>query len=88
MTQPSQQDEQTPAQPYVAQLAPGEYWWCACGRSSRLPFCDGPPSAADCTPLRFTVTRRPRIVWLCGCGHSRHKPYCDGRHNRLPGKPR
>ncbi len=27
--------------PYAVELAPGDYWWCACGRSRRQPFCDG-----------------------------------------------
>ena len=27
--------------PFAVELAPGDYWWCACGRSKRQPFCDG-----------------------------------------------
>ena len=27
--------------PYAVELAPGDYWWCACGMSKRQPFCDG-----------------------------------------------
>ena len=27
--------------PYVQQVEPGTYWWCACGKSSGQPFCDG-----------------------------------------------
>ena len=27
--------------PYAVELAPGDYWWCACGQSKRQPFCDG-----------------------------------------------
>ena len=27
--------------PIVIELEPGTYWWCACGRSSKQPFCDG-----------------------------------------------
>ena len=29
--------------PYVLELAPADYWWCACGLSKKQPFCDGPP---------------------------------------------
>jgi len=25
----------------VAIEAVGTYWWCACGKSARQPFCDG-----------------------------------------------
>ncbi|MEW8561063.1 MAG: CDGSH iron-sulfur domain-containing protein, partial [Candidatus Thiodiazotropha sp.] len=29
-------------QPIDVELDAGrEYWWCACGRSSNQPFCDG-----------------------------------------------
>ena len=24
--------------PYAVELAPGDYWWCACGRSRSQPF--------------------------------------------------
>ena len=28
--------------PFKIRLEAGkDYWWCACGRSSRQPFCDG-----------------------------------------------
>ena len=27
--------------PAVLDLEPGTYWWCACGLSSKQPFCDG-----------------------------------------------
>ena len=27
--------------PYGVDLKPGDYWWCACGKSKNQPFCDG-----------------------------------------------
>jgi CDGSH-type Zn-finger protein len=27
--------------PYLQELAPGDYLWCACGRSASQPWCDG-----------------------------------------------
>ena len=36
--------EPVPAQkaPYGVNVEAGkDYWWCACGRSARQPFCDG-----------------------------------------------
>jgi CDGSH-type Zn-finger protein len=27
--------------PYVLKVTPGKYAWCACGRSSNQPYCDG-----------------------------------------------
>ena len=26
---------------YPVELAAGDYWWCACGKSKNQPFCDG-----------------------------------------------
>jgi CDGSH-type Zn-finger protein len=65
-------------------LAPGDYWWCACGRSRTQPFCDGSHQGSGFTPLKFTVKANSGTLWLCGCKHSRHKPFCDGYHNKLP----
>jgi CDGSH-type Zn-finger protein len=65
------------------ELAPGDYWWCACGLSKRQPFCDGSHKAAgEFTPIKFTATEAQK-VWLCGCKNSSNKPYCDGTHNKL-----
>lgn len=70
--------------PYMQDLAPGDYWWCACGRSRNQPFCDGSHKATPLTPIRFTVTEKSGTLWLCGCKHSRRPPFCDATHNRLP----
>ena len=69
--------------PFAVELAPGDYWWCACGLSKRQPFCDGSHKAAgEFTPIKFTATEAQK-VWLCGCKNSSNKPYCDGTHNKL-----
>ncbi len=72
--------------PYMAELMPGDYQWCACGRSKNQPFCDGSHKGSDFQPVKFTIRPRakPQTVWLCGCKHSRHMPFCDGTHNKLP----
>lgn len=70
--------------PYTADLAPGDYWWCACGQSRNQPFCDGSHKTTSFTPVKFTVTAKTGTLWLCGCKHSKTKPYCDGSHNKLP----
>ena len=69
--------------PYMLDLAPGEYRWCACGRSRSQPFCDGSHQGTAFTPINFTVTLRSGTLWLCGCKHARTKPFCDGAHNKL-----
>lgn len=70
--------------PYALDLAPGDYWWCACGKSQNQPFCDGSHKGGAFTPVKFTVTPRSGTLWLCGCKQSRRKPFCDGTHNKLP----
>ena len=68
--------------PYAVELAPGDYWWCACGLSKRQPFCDGSHKGTGIEPVRFSVTEAQK-VWLCGCKRSASKPFCDGSHTRL-----
>ncbi len=68
--------------PYILQLEPGDYHWCACGRSANQPFCDGSHQGTGFTPVKFTVTSKAPLA-LCGCKHSHDKPFCDGTHNSL-----
>jgi CDGSH-type Zn-finger protein len=68
--------------PYAVEVAPGDYWWCACGLSRRQPFCDGSHKGTGIEPVKFAVTEAQR-VWLCGCKHSQGKPFCDGSHSKL-----
>lgn len=71
--------------PFVAEAAPGEYWWCACGRSKTQPFCDGSHESGGTTltPVKVTIDAARKVAW-CGCKHSAKKPFCDGSHKRLP----
>ena len=63
-------------------LEPGNYFWCACGRSSNQPFCDGSHRGTGITPMEFRIDET-REVWLCECKYSANKPYCDGTHRSL-----
>ena len=58
------------------------YWWCACGRSKKQPFCDGSHKGTGLTPLAFTAEKSEE-VWLCGCKSTGGRPFCDGTHNSL-----
>ena len=68
--------------PYAVELAPGDYWWCACGQSKRQPFCDGSHKGSEFSPTKFTIAEAQK-VWLCGCKHTAGKPLCDGTHKKL-----
>jgi CDGSH-type Zn-finger protein len=68
--------------PYVQDEEAGDYWWCACGRSAKQPFCDGAHKGTDFRPVKITLEARKRMAW-CGCKHSGHKPSCDGSHKEL-----
>ena len=68
--------------PYSLELAAGEYWWCACGRSATQPFCDGSHKGSEFSPMKVTLEEAQK-VWLCGCKQAVKKPFCDGTHKKL-----
>ncbi|MDP1707826.1 MAG: CDGSH iron-sulfur domain-containing protein [Gammaproteobacteria bacterium] len=68
--------------PFMQELEPGTYTWCACGRSANQPFCDGSHQGTGITPVQFTVSEKTQLA-LCGCKHTRTPPYCDGTHQHL-----
>lgn len=77
-------------QPEIPQKAPhglsleaGTYWWCACGRSQKQPFCDGSHKGTGLAPVKL-VLETEKKVWLCGCKHTQNPPFCDGSHKALP----
>ena len=68
--------------PYVLDLVPGDYWWCACGLSKNQPFCDGSHKGGPFTPVKFTVAKAEKLA-LCGCKRTHTAPFCDGTHKSL-----
>lgn len=76
------QPEVAQKSPYVLELAPGTYWWCACGRSKNQPFCDGSHKVTSFTPVKFELAQATKVA-LCGCKRSANKPFCDGTHKTL-----
>jgi CDGSH-type Zn-finger protein len=77
-------------QPVCAQKAPfkiileesKDYWWCACGRSAKQPFCDGSHKAVGLAPLKYTA-QKDGDHWLCMCKGTKNSPLCDGTHKTL-----
>lgn len=78
------------AEPVIAQKSPYQlavdagrrYWWCACGRSRKQPFCDGSHAGTGLSPVEFS-SETARTVFFCGCKASAKAPLCDGSHTRL-----
>lgn len=69
--------------PFPVDVEEGKtYFWCACGRSSKQPFCDGSHKVTTITPVKYTAEKTGK-VFFCGCKQSGAKPKCDGTHKGL-----
>jgi CDGSH iron-sulfur domain-containing protein 3 len=68
--------------PFVLELKPGTYWWCACGRSKSQPFCDGSHKDTGLSPLKTEISTTQKVA-LCGCKRTKTPPFCDGSHKTL-----
>lgn len=68
--------------PFAVELKPGDYYWCACGRSKNQPFCDGNHDGTGIGPVKFTVTEK-ETKYLCGCRATQTSPFCDGTHSKI-----
>ena len=68
--------------PYIVDVEAGKsYYWCACGRSRKQPFCDGSHQGTDKEPAAFFAEKSEK-VYLCGCRRTANPPFCDGAHKR------
>ena len=68
--------------PIVEKAAPGEYSWCACGRSANQPFCDGSHAGTEYTPEKVVIEEERKVAW-CACKRSGVGAFCDGTHSTL-----
>ena len=68
--------------PIVVEVEPGKHAWCACGRSSKQPYCDGSHLGTGIQPLMEEVLEKKTVAW-CGCKNSDDAPFCDGTHADL-----
>jgi CDGSH iron-sulfur domain-containing protein 3 len=67
--------------PTTVDLEAGEeYLWCACGRSSNQPFCDGSHAGTGITPTAFSPDESGGATL---CKRTGNAPYCDGSHARF-----
>lgn len=70
------------AGPYAMEMEPGTYYWCACGRSTKQPFCDGSHAGTGFSPRAVVIEEKRKVGW-CGCKHSAKGAICDGFHKTL-----
>jgi CDGSH iron-sulfur domain-containing protein 3 len=69
--------------PFVQDVKPGTYWWCACGGSKHQPFCDGSHKGTGLQPVQADIAEARKVAW-CGCKNSHTGAFCDGNHRNLP----
>ncbi len=75
----------TPARkaPIPMEVTEGKaYYWCACGKSSKLPLCDGTHKGTEFKPVAWTAPET-KTVYFCACQQSGKAPLCDGKHKQL-----
>ena len=66
--------------PIAVEVQKGEtYHWCACGKSSNQPFCNGAHKDTTFTQMAFTA-EKDETAHFCACKHTKTPPFCDGSH--------
>lgn len=65
--------------PVIADLEPGKYYWCSCGKTKTPGFCDGSHKGTRLQPLAFEIKEHKKVA-LCNCKRTKTPPFCDGAH--------
>lgn len=73
---------ETSNKPCLVKEESGEHYYCACGKSSIWPHCDGSHAGSGISPYRVELAEA-KTVAICACGLSSNMPFCDGAHKTL-----
>lgn len=76
------ENDEAASHPLVTELGVGTYYWCQCGRTKTVPYCDGSHTGTGVEPLAFEVESQITSA-VCNCGLSGNPPYCDGAHVKI-----
>ncbi len=68
-------------QSVLMSMEAGEYYWCACGKSSTQPFCDGSHKGSGKEPCAVTFEKNQEVMW-CMCKKTKTPPICDKNCNK------
>ncbi len=70
--------------PLEVKLDKGRHKWCGCGKTQKVPWCDGTCKGGK--PVKFEVKKKATYE-ICNCGLTKTPPYCDGSsHKKLEKK--
>lgn len=70
------------SKPYPVAVEAGNiYYWCSCGKSRNLPFCDASHTGTNFVPVPYKA-EKTATVHFCGCRKTKSVPLCDGSHDR------
>ena len=57
------------------------YYWFACGKSSKQPFCDSSHKGTEFSPIVYKAIETKK-VFFCACKQTNNRPFCDSSHSK------
>ncbi|MBI5231432.1 MAG: CDGSH iron-sulfur domain-containing protein [Coriobacteriales bacterium] len=76
------ENDEAQSHPLVTEMGVGTYYWCQCGKTRTVPYCDGSHAGSGVMPLEFELTQEGTLA-ICNCGLTGTPPFCDGSHAKI-----